>query len=618
MAYVALYRKYRSQSFSELMGQDAVTTTLQNALKTGRFAHAYLFHGARGCGKTSTARLVARALNCIAQDGPTPEPCGKCRLCVSIREGNCLDVVEIDAASETSIDDVREKIIENVQYSPAEARYKVYIIDEVHDLSAKAFDALLKTLEEPPAHVVFILATTEWHKVPITIRSRCQPFAFHRGTVQDLARAVQRVVDAEGYKADPEAVQAIARAAEGSWRDALSLLEQVLSYSDGHITPQTVYRAVGTVGLDTLMRVTDIIAAGQWDAVLGIAGELIAGGTDARQILMAIHGHLRDLMVIAVGARTAAENELGAERVALLEAQAQLFTPNRLLAMMIRLAEAEREVRFTNHTRWLLEGALLNIASGDLGQQPPPSPPAAPRPAPTVPPAPVRSGPVAEPPAVIPRPPTAISKPLVPEPSESESVAEVETPAEPKAAPSQEGRYAQAITLEVLRTAWPRILKLFHQKSPNGYAFLQKATPLGLEGTTVILGFPDVFARDRIQDKGRDLVQRKMNEALNTEGLKIRCVVGSEPLQAASSAEPSVGDQQALLDAPPPPSKTGPARIADFDTPAPASPPPPQAGSPPAPAEPPKDDLLNDVLRIFGGEVVHTEEINEDEDSSQG
>src|SRR6476619_45219 len=180
MAYVALYRKYRSQSFDELMGQEQVTVTLQNAIRSGRIAHAYLFHGARGCGKTSTARLLARALNCIAQDGPTAEPCGVCRLCVAIRDGICMDVVEMDAASETGIDDVREKIIENVQYAPAEARYKFYIVDEVHDLSAKAFDALLKTLEEPPPFVFYDTATTEIHKVPVTIGSRCQKYQFRR------------------------------------------------------------------------------------------------------------------------------------------------------------------------------------------------------------------------------------------------------------------------------------------------------------------------------------------------------------------------------------------------------------------------------------------------------
>jgi len=181
MAYLSLYRKYRSQSFGEVVGQSHVTTVLQNALRSGRIGHAYLFCGPRGCGKTSTARLLARALNCISFDAPTPEPCGTCDLCMRIRDGSALDVLEMDAASETGIDDVRERIIENAKFSPAEARYKVYIIDEVHDLSLKAFDSLLKTIEEPPAHVVFILATTEIHKVPITVRSRCQRMDFRHG-----------------------------------------------------------------------------------------------------------------------------------------------------------------------------------------------------------------------------------------------------------------------------------------------------------------------------------------------------------------------------------------------------------------------------------------------------
>src|SRR5205085_7417954 len=185
---------------------------LRNSLASGRFGHAYLFHGARGCGKTSTARLLARALNCVAQDGPTPDPCGQCRLCMAIRDGVCMDVIEMDAASETGIDDVRAKIIENVQYAPGEARCKVYIIDEVHDLSLKAFDSLLKTIEEPPAHVIFILATTEAHKVPITVRSRCQRLDFRRGTMADLSANLKRVLDAEGIAYQPEGAAAVARA----------------------------------------------------------------------------------------------------------------------------------------------------------------------------------------------------------------------------------------------------------------------------------------------------------------------------------------------------------------------------------------------------------------------
>src|SRR5579862_7369067 len=237
MAYIALYRKYRSQSFGEVVGQQHVTTVLQNAIRMGRVAHAYLFCGPRGCGKTSSARLLARALNCLGADGslngPTSEPCGVCDLCRRIRDGASMDVIEMDAASETGIDDVRAKIIENAKFAPGEARYKVYIIDEVHDLSLKAFDSLLKTIEEPPAHVVFILATTEPHKVPITVRSRCQRMDFRRGVLRDIVANIERVLTQEGIGFEHEAVVAVARAAEGSFRDSLSLLEQSLAYTDG-------------------------------------------------------------------------------------------------------------------------------------------------------------------------------------------------------------------------------------------------------------------------------------------------------------------------------------------------------------------------------------------------
>src|SRR5437763_2940422 len=220
MSYVSLYRKYRSQSFGEVVGQNHVTTVLQNAIRHGRIAHAYLFCGPRGCGKTSTARLLAKALNCQAADAPTAEPCGVCEMCVRIRDGGAMDVIEMDAASETGIDDVREKIIENAKFAPAEARFKVYIIDEVHALSLKAFDSLLKTIEEPPAHVVFILATTEAHNVPITVRSRCQRMDFRRGSLQDLTANLRRVLDPEGIECEAEAVLAVAKAADGSFRDS--------------------------------------------------------------------------------------------------------------------------------------------------------------------------------------------------------------------------------------------------------------------------------------------------------------------------------------------------------------------------------------------------------------
>lgn len=664
MAYVALYRKYRSQSFGELMGQEAVTTTLQNAIRSGHVAHSYLFYGARGCGKTSTARLLARALNCEAQDGPSPEPCGVCRLCVSIRDGHCMDVVEMDAASETGIDDVREKIIENVQYAPGEARYKVYIIDEVHDLSAKAFDALLKTLEEPPAHVKFILATTEFHKVPITIRSRCQHFQFKRGTLNDLAASIQKVVMAENYTAEPEAVQAIARAAEGSWRDALSLLEQVLAYSENHVTAATVQRALGTVGQETLARVTEILARGCWDETLAIAGELIDSGKDARQLLTALQGHLRDLMLISAGAKQAAAQELGPERLALLAPQAVLFDPPTLLAMMSVLSAAEREIRFTNQHRWLLESALLRLLTTQQGtplpvaldqanvratrpaiQRPADAPLAAnPTPVPKPPPPTTNhlyiDRAVADPePEEIPVRPQVVAPPPVSPPTVTQTPRTTPPPAtatEPE--PSADGdRFAADVTLEVIQRAWNRILKALEKSLPTGYAFLKDAEAVALDGRFIVLSFLTSFARDRIQnnEKGRQRVEQIINTTLSTQGYRIRCILHNEGDGGAAvggGAKPKsptptgTAVTAALLDAPVN-APTAPSRIADFQMPgpvvpdpgstrtvaapshdaAPVVPPSAKADTPPPPAVA-ETGILQDALTIFdGSEIVSTE-----------
>ncbi len=688
MSYIALYRKYRSQNFDELMGQEAVTTTLQNAIRTGRIAHAYLFHGARGCGKTSTARLLSRALNCVAQDGPSPEPCGVCRLCVSIREGTCMDVVEIDAASETGVDNVREKIIENVQYANSEARYKVYIIDEVHDLSAKAFDALLKTLEEPPPHVVFILATTEYHKVPITIRSRCQGYQFKRGSLHDLSASIERVILAEGFTAEAEAVQAVARSAEGSWRDALSILEQVLAYSDGHITAEIVHRALGTVGTEMLARVTETLSAGAWDETLGIASDLVDSGTDVRQLLTALTGHLRDLMLLATGAKQAAAQELGADKLNLLKSQANLFAPASLLEMMGELSAAERECRTSNQHRWILERTLVRlmlIGQGTLVAEPQPRPAARPQekavsptPRPQAQTA-VANGKSSQPfhtddaelpsranvaasPTNVPRPPTqetaqalasasVYASPaaspaadteldnedneadeeeadaLEAEPDEvlapppltitaaplvEESVPGVEMKATfnasnpasnghaAPAAPSSDRnrhQFAEGVTLEVIQRAWPRVLKLVEKEGPAGIPWLKQATVTGLDGNHVLLTFKDVFARDRInKPKGRELLDRKLNEALQTTGYRIQCVLeapanlgtpqntlsspGSDT-QITATGKAAPIEMGTLLDSPPTPSApSGPTRVMDYEVPSAA--PPPTAYAPPA------------------------------------
>jgi DNA polymerase-3 subunit gamma/tau len=343
VAYISLYRKYRAQDFEELLGQSHVTVTLRNAIQQGRLAHAYLFCGPRGTGKTSTARLLAKSLNC--EQGPTPNPCKVCRFCRAIQEGNCVDVVEMDAASETSIDDVRTSIIENAKYPPMEARYKIYIIDEVHDLSAKAFDALLKTIEEPPPHVVFILATTEFHRVPPTIRSRCQRFDFHRGTIADITRRLEQVLAAEGFTAEPAALHLVARAADGSWRDALTALEQVIAFSEGGaITAQTVYNALGLLEDETLMQLTDALL--ERDA--GRALQLLEGqmllGREPRVFAESLIQHWRALIQAALHAHDRAGAYDPTVWSAMIEQARRAGIP-RLLAWWEQTAGALSEMR---------------------------------------------------------------------------------------------------------------------------------------------------------------------------------------------------------------------------------------------------------------------------------
>ncbi len=269
-AYRVLARKYRPQSFGELIGQNAMVTTLGNAIARGRIAHAFLLTGVRGVGKTSTARLVAKALNCIGPDGnggPTIDPCGKCEPCVAIAEGRYIDVIEMDAASHTGVDDVRE-IIEAVRYAAVSARYKIYIIDEVHMLSKNAFNALLKTLEEPPAHVKFLFATTEVNMVPVTVLSRCQRFDLRRIPAGKLAAHFAYVARAEGVEVEDEALQVIARAAEGSARDGLSILDQAIAHGEGKVTALEVRSMLGLADRGRIARLLDTVLKGDAPATL--------------------------------------------------------------------------------------------------------------------------------------------------------------------------------------------------------------------------------------------------------------------------------------------------------------------------------------------------------------
>ena len=323
--YRVLARKYRPQTFAELIGQDAMVKTLGNAIERGRIAHAFLLTGVRGVGKTSTARLVAKALNCVGPDGqggPTIDPCGVCEPCRAIAEGRHIDVIEMDAASHTGVDDVRE-IIEAVRYASVSARYKIYIIDEVHMLSKSAFNALLKTLEEPPAHVKFLFATTEVNKVPVTVLSRCQRFDLRRIPAEKLAEHFAHVAEAEGVEVEQEALHAIARAAEGSARDGLSILDQAIAHGEGKVSADQVRDMLGQADRGRIRRLLEILLAGDLAETLAQLDEAHALGIEPGSLLRGLMESLHGVTRAKAGAgadllQSAEEREHAAELAAKL------------------------------------------------------------------------------------------------------------------------------------------------------------------------------------------------------------------------------------------------------------------------------------------------------------
>jgi DNA polymerase-3 subunit gamma/tau len=360
--YTVLARRYRPQQFQDLVGQEAVVRSLVNSLKSNRVAHAYLFTGARGVGKTTTARILAKALNC--RKGPTETPCDECDICKCIATGEDVDVLEIDGASNRGIDEVRE-IRSNVQYRPSRARYKIYIIDEVHMLTKEAFNALLKTLEEPPPHVKFFFATTEAQKIPVTILSRCQRFDLGGIGVTQIVDRLRLIVTKEKLKADDEALEFIARRAAGSMRDAQSLLDQLLAFAEDKLTVEQVHGLLGTAGEDRMIELAAAVLEHDPARALALLAQAADEGLQLGELLDQLIGYWRDLMVVQCTGDESQILSVAARRRSKLHEQAKALKLDTILAGLDVLNNAKGRMRFSNQGRLLLEMALVRLGRLD-------------------------------------------------------------------------------------------------------------------------------------------------------------------------------------------------------------------------------------------------------------
>lgn len=360
MEHIALYRAWRPQSFQDMVGQQHIIQTLQNAIREQRVSHAYLFSGPRGTGKTSAAKVLAKAVNC--ERGPGPEPCNECPSCLRITAGNIMDVQEIDAASNRGVEEIRD-LRDKVKYAPTEVRRKVYIIDEVHMLTTEAFNALLKTLEEPPQHVMFILATTEPHKLPATIISRCQRFDFRRVSLEEQTGRLTEICQKEGITADADALQYIARLSDGGMRDALSILDQISSFTDGNVTYQQVLGMTGGIPSEQFARLANAILESDMGQLLELVEQMMHEGKSADKCLENLLYYFRDLLMIKMvpGADQLTDRVLNP---ADFRDMAKAFTRDRLFLIVETLSRYLGEMKYATHPQTIFEVALMKLCSG--------------------------------------------------------------------------------------------------------------------------------------------------------------------------------------------------------------------------------------------------------------
>jgi len=586
MSYTVLARRYRSDTFDDVVGQEAISTTLKNAIASDRVSHAYLFTGTRGVGKTTMARILAKALNCQSFDAPTTQPCCKCASCLAISRGDDIDVLEIDGASNNGVENIRE-LRQNAIYRPARSRFKIYIIDEIHMLSPGAFNALLKTLEEPPAHVKFIFATTEANKILPTILSRCQRFDFRNIKVEDIARHLQAVLAGEKVEAEEAFVRRVARLAGGSMRDALSLLDQMMSMSSGKLTLQMLADLMGVARSDRVIALAQAIGQGNLSEALNQVDIALSEGLALDRLAEAMQNHFRDLMILnSCSADTDLVDLTDQATREQMTAQAGMFDNATLVYYITITEQLRRDIKAGIAGRPLLEAAIVRLTDNErfsdtkaLLEQLQNMPSGSPGPAAMA--QPVNNSVAAG---------RSVQRGGVPvQPADS-----VPSQASAGITPEQKVEFPAELTVQYIKQNWQRILELLVQKHGRAQEiYLKPAEPLDWRDNTLVIGYHK-------KDGGLCKALESMPDSLNNLQKAMSQILGRQITLVPRHIDDNIGDKEELFSD-------------DTDRPAKAA----GAAKMPPGAKPSQKEInaaVNDphvkqVQEVLGGKVLHVERL---------